>query len=311
MSLWTIRGASRFGRTERTSAGRSRPPGAQEVEIGIDINGVRFLIYAKRRGADFERTATIGRQELHTDEAGLHAALSTLGPPDGEILGNITTRYAEPLLNYLGARSVESFDYSDYESPSFVHDMNAPVPEAHQQAYTTVLDGGSLEHVFNFPVAIMNCMKMVKIGGRYLGITPANNFFGHGFYQFSPELYFSVLSPENGFQNTRVVVFEDVPDTLWYEAREPRKIGERVILENSRPVYLGVISEKVKHVGGFERWPQQSDYEAVWQGGDRAPPATPPRSLMRPLVRRLREAFRAPPSDEFRPQHFDPIDWSN
>jgi len=43
-------------------------------------------------------------------------------------------------------------------------------------AYTTVIDGGSLEHVFNFPQAIANCMNMVAVGGHFIGLSPANNF---------------------------------------------------------------------------------------------------------------------------------------
>lgn len=53
--------------------------------------------------------------------------------------------------------------------------MNLPVPEVHKDSYTAVLDGGSLEHIFNFPVAIKNCMEMLKVDGQYLGITPVNN----------------------------------------------------------------------------------------------------------------------------------------
>jgi hypothetical protein len=30
-------------------------------------------------------------------------------------------------------------------------------------------------------------------------VTPANNQMGHGFYQFSPELFFRVFSQENGY----------------------------------------------------------------------------------------------------------------
>ena len=65
--------------------------------------------------------------------------------------------------------------------------------------YTLVIDGGCLEHIFNFPVAIKNCMEMLQEGGHFIGITPANNLMGHGFYQFSPELYFRIFSKENGF----------------------------------------------------------------------------------------------------------------
>lgn len=70
--------------------------------------------------------------------------------------------------------------------------MNREIPGDFIEKYSMVLDGGSLEHVFNFPVAVRNCMQMLQVGGHYLAITPANNFMGHGFYQFSPELYFSI-----------------------------------------------------------------------------------------------------------------------
>ena len=49
--------------------------------------------------------------------------------------------------------------------------------------------------------------KLLKIvcpcvvwGGVLYIATPANNHCGHGFYQFSPELFFSLLSPKNGFE---------------------------------------------------------------------------------------------------------------
>ncbi len=62
--------------------------------------------------------------------------------------------YAEPLFEYLGANKAHALDYSDYEKPTVTHDMNEPLPEHLKSRYTVVLDGGSLEHVFNFPVAI-------------------------------------------------------------------------------------------------------------------------------------------------------------
>ena len=55
-----------------------------------------------------------------------------------------------------------------------------------------VIDGGLLEHVFDFPTAIRNCMRMVRQGGHLILNLPVNNFPGHGFYRFSPELVFRV-----------------------------------------------------------------------------------------------------------------------
>src|SRR5437762_12288642 len=89
-----------------------------------------------------------------------------------------TGGYAEEFLKYLGAKTVHSLDNSDYEGATHVHDMNKPIPGHLKAQYSVVLDGGSLEHIFNFPVAIQNCMEMVQVGGHYLGITPTNNFVG-------------------------------------------------------------------------------------------------------------------------------------
>ena len=71
-----------------------------------------------------------------------------------------------------------------------------------------MIESGSLEHIFNFPVAITNLAGMLKVGGTLFVTTPANNLMGHGFYQFSPELMFRVFSDENGFALRDVLLFE-------------------------------------------------------------------------------------------------------
>ena len=60
--------------------------------------------------------------------------------------------------------------------------------------FDLVFDGGTLEHVFNFSTALKNCMHMVKPHGRFVSVTLPNNWCGHGFYQFSPELFFRALT---------------------------------------------------------------------------------------------------------------------
>ena len=109
--------------------------------------------------------------------------------------------YAEEFLKRLGAKETISIDASAYEGASLVHDMNLPIGDDLKRRFSVVIDGGTLEHVFNFPVAIKNCMQMVDVGGHFFVHTMANNFMGHGFYQFSPELFYRVFSPENGFRD--------------------------------------------------------------------------------------------------------------
>ena len=83
--------------------------------------------------------------------------------------------------------------------------MNIPISDSSKDKYTVVIDGGSLEHVFNFPIAIKNCMEMLQVGGYFISLAPANNMLGHGFYQFSPELFYRIFSKENGFSVVQYV----------------------------------------------------------------------------------------------------------
>jgi 2-polyprenyl-3-methyl-5-hydroxy-6-metoxy-1,4-benzoquinol methylase len=141
----------------------------------------------------------IGRQGLRCDPVLLKQLFTAFRIPfsnmDGlAVKGN---GYAEPLLEMLGAKEIVSIDASAYEGCSIVHDMNQPISEHLKARFDLVLDSGSLEHVFNFPVAIKNCMEMVRLGGYLVTMNPANNCPGHGFYQFSPELFFRVLSETN------------------------------------------------------------------------------------------------------------------
>ena len=162
------------------------------AKMAIDTHTTRFLLYAKRLGVDFSRSAMIGRLCLTLTPSGLKRSLAEFGLSfDDEVVDRIFREgkgYAEGFLRYLGASYVHSFDRSDYEGATHLHDLNQPIPERHKERYSLVLDGGSLEHIFNFPMAIRNCLEMVEIGGYFLATSPMNNFVGHGFYQFSPEL---------------------------------------------------------------------------------------------------------------------------
>lgn len=64
-----------------------------------------------------------------------------------------------------------------------------------------MVDGGALEHTFNVPVALTSYMEMVRVGGRLILVSPANDHFGHGFYQFSAELFYSALPTKTAMRS--------------------------------------------------------------------------------------------------------------
>lgn len=247
--------------------------------MAFDPQGIRFLLHARKRGVAFGEVATLGRQTLLASRAEL-AALAPDFPPhepaQRETVLAAAGGFAEPLLRLLGARAITSFDVSDFEGATVRHDFNLPLPEDHDARFDTVIDAGSLEHVFQFPVAMANLMRLVKPGGHLVLITPTNHFSGHGFFQFSPELFYRVLAPENGFQVQAMLATELFPDSFWYAVPDPAAVRGRVIINSCCETYLCVLAVRTRVCPIFASPPQQSDYSALWQGSGAGGPAVPP-----------------------------------
>ncbi len=279
--------------------------------MGIDVNGLRFLLHAKRSGVDFSKTVMIGRQDIHVPrdkfcsiiraEFGFDINIKMLEAIHGE-------KYCDGLLKYLGADVVHSFDYSDYEGATYVHDFNIPLADKHFTQYTALIEGGTLEHVFNFPTAIKNAMQMLKVGGHYLGMTPTNNYMGHGFYQFSPELYFRVLSPENGFRVDRMVFHEGDATTKWFSVPDPKDVKRRVEMRNAVPTLLLILATRVADCPIFASPPMQSDYVALYEndakGGARASVKSNGLSVIKNLIP---QSVRDRVKNTIGSHHFSPL----
>jgi hypothetical protein len=66
----------------------------------------------------------------------------------------------------------------------------------------------ALSNTFSILRAAINVGKLMWLGGHFISVTFANNFLGHGFHQFSPELYFRVFCPANGFEVESLMLCE-------------------------------------------------------------------------------------------------------
>lgn len=226
--------------------------------MGIDIHGLHFLRYASRK-RPLGETVTIGRQSLLVSRSDV---MRVIGPSDAYR----HDAYCEHLLaDSFGAANVESIDYSGYEGATNVHDMNDPLPEDLRGRFDTVIDGGCLEHVFDAPQALENCSLLCRPGGQILHILPANNFCGHGFWQFSPELFFSLYSESNGYSGTEVFLADLTDHDRWFRVEEP-KDGRRVTVHSSSEVYALVRTE-LRDARFSHRNVQQSDYRHEWDSG--------------------------------------------
>jgi SAM-dependent methyltransferase len=220
--------------------------------MGINVHGFNLLKYAAGK-KPFGRVATIGRQALHVPPEKLRRLL---GLTDEVDFG----AYCEELLKtHFGAASIESFDNSAYEHATHLVDLNKPLVAG--QTYDTVIDLGCLEHIYNAPQALRNLSEICAEGGQILHLLPANNFCGHGFWQFSPELFFSLYSEPNGYRETEVFLADEANENCWFEVKRPRN-GNRA--ETSSATGVFVLVRTVRTSSFAQENVQQSDYVYVW-----------------------------------------------
>ncbi|MFA9270643.1 MAG: hypothetical protein ACEQSX_07785 [Baekduiaceae bacterium] len=239
--------------------------------MGIGMLELEFLLASRSAGVDFGRTLQLGRQNLWVRAPLIARTVRRFGGT-ADLAAAKRLRasgYADELLTALGATDVHALDASDFEGADLVHDLNVPVPDAWHEQYDVVIDGGTLEHVFDFPTALPSAIQMVKVGGHYLALTPSNGDLGHGFYQFSPELLFRALSPQHGFEIEAVWLGEEliVPGrTRWWRVVDPDELRRRGTYRGRGSQYVFV---RARRTGPFPGWapPQQSDYTMAWQDG--------------------------------------------
>jgi len=229
--------------------------------MGIDVDVAKFLLSARERDVNFEKSLMLGNQQFQFFDYDYQTLADVFNLEDFTRIKTSTD-----FFQFLGAKEISAMDFSDYEGAAILHDLNKPIGDELKEKFTFILDGGTTEHVFNFPTALANAMEMVEVQGHLVIITGGNNFLGHGFYQFSPELFYRALSAENGFQVKRLIAAEVGGD--WYEVADPQQIKSRVELVNDRPVYLMVLAQKIARRPLFTNAPQQSDYVEMWQDGD-------------------------------------------
>jgi SAM-dependent methyltransferase len=221
--------------------------------VGIDFHALKFLQLASCR-QPLGRVATIGRQSIHVDSRTIRKELHL---PESQEFGS----FCEELLTVaFSASSVTSFDHSPYEGATRLHDMNLPLEVG--DSYDTVFDGGSVEHVYDVACALDNVSRLCAVGGQILHVLPANNFCGHGFWQLSPELFFSLYAPENGYEGTDVFIADVWDERHWYRVPKP-SAGKRVNVVSKSPLHILV--RTVRTTDHFSHGHvHQSDYVHLW-----------------------------------------------
>ncbi len=234
--------------------------------MGIQINGIKLLFQARKHGGAFTNSLTIGRLGMRPQRHQLQQVLRYSSDERVEDIDWVRGVTTEDVLSLLGATTVDSLDYSDYQDCTIVHDLNQPLPACHHRKYDAVIEGGTIEHVFNAPLALQSCLNAVKEGGRIFIMQNGPNFYGHGFYTFGPEFFFSALTPKYGFELEHFLIYElSDPDTL-YTIHDPGKTGKSARVLSEQPCTVLIQARRIGEGADLlETPPNQSGYEVMWR----------------------------------------------
>jgi len=153
--------------------------------MGISRGASKLIASALGGSAPRGRAITFGVQRVETDDGG-HI-------------------HQDELFGRLGFGRVESIDYYPDEKPTHVLDLNLPVPVELRGQFDLVYDGGTMEHCFNAPQVMLNAASLAAAGGLVIHHVPMNNWVDHGFYQFSPTLFFDFYGAA-GFEELRMKI---------------------------------------------------------------------------------------------------------
>lgn len=172
------------------------------------------------------------------------------------------------LFHSLGFSEVKSLDYSDYEGANEIFDLNSrELPEHLEGAFDVVLDPGTIEHVFHLPNTLKNIFKMIPVGGRIIHISPSSNHIDHGFYMFSPTLFFDYYRSNRFEINTfNIIKYSQNHDTepwLIYDympgCLDPISFGG---LDDGMYGILCIVTKSKD--SSYDVIPQQGSYVKTW-----------------------------------------------
>lgn len=227
--------------------------------MGLFTGDFRFLVSALQMGVNRGSALTISRHPLFFSEKTMDKIAGLHGESLAKLPRGAASYLTDDVLRAVGFERTDVMDISDYEGANILQDLNRPVPDELENSYDLIVDGGTLEHVYNFPVALENVMRMAKVGGHVLLFIPTNNYCGHGFYQVSPELFFRAFAPANGFEIARAIV---QTGRHYHHVADPVDVRARVELVNSKMSLLMIHAVKTAHVPMTT--PLQSDYVVLW-----------------------------------------------
>lgn len=108
------------------------------------------------------------------------------------------------LFYLLGVDRVRALDHSDYEGAEVLHDLNKPLPKQLESVADFIVDGSTIDNVFDTASALRNMAKLLRPGGRLLLVNALSNH--NEPYTVPSALWYIDYFVMNGFADCKVYI---------------------------------------------------------------------------------------------------------
>lgn len=266
----------------------------------IELTAKLFMEQAKKHDFSHKHLVTIGKQGITFSVAELRGWALQCGfcLNEGPLL--LAEKTNSPLSDIdffksIGFESVDSLDCSEYEGASIICNLNNTLPSELLNRFDIVYDGGSTEHMFNVPQAFENYNKMLRVGGLIIHSLPSTGCLDHGFYMFSPTLFYDYYI-QNHWRILDFFMIQLPHDNFdsWalYEYGEPGPSLEDINFNGRWTIFF--IARKMTE-STFDYNIEQHFFKKLWQSSSVERTETSPDQPSVNSLRSLRKIYRMLP----------------
>lgn len=209
------------------------------------------------------------------------------------------------LFKMLGANNVFVLDISDFEGADIILDLNVLAPIELHNRFDVIFDSGTLEHVFDVPTALTSIVRMLKPRGIVALGCVSSNAIDHGFYSFSPTLFYDYFSAQD-FTNLSTFVCEASVHNLYLRSKVYKYIGVggQFPIISKRTLETHFWASKNKNTELIIK-PMQTLYKNTWETSAEA--KKPAYSRLKKIIKALMNLIPA----SVRPEFIDALIVSN
>lgn len=153
--------------------------------MGIDFAQIQFFDICHKQGGLQTPLLGLGSLVIRQSKDEIQAFAKTLG--------YVTLQREHSIRAFV----LDRYDITEYRdcdingSAEIMLDLNKAIPESLVGAFGTVLNGGTLEHVFDVRRAMENLHCLIRPNGSFIHMVPLT-WYEHGFINFNPSFFRTV-----------------------------------------------------------------------------------------------------------------------